>query len=96
MANSVQHNYRIQQYDHFNRVVMSIVFFVCLTLVLVYQLFSLQTVAGRRLYNRSPDNQLASLCKGGAISTIETALSYKHTSIHLMYKTMREQLCMPL
>ena len=57
MANSVQHNYRIQQYDHFNRVVMSIVFFVCLTLVLVYQLFSLQIVAGRRLYNRSLDNQ---------------------------------------
>lgn len=57
MSDSLQSNYREQQYDHFNRVLLAIAFFILLTLILISQLFRLQILSGQTLFHRSLDNQ---------------------------------------
>lgn len=57
MQRSVRSNYRIIQQEHCQRVLLSIVFFVVLTLVLICRLFQLQIIAGQSMFNKSLDNQ---------------------------------------
>lgn len=57
MSGSLQSNYRAQQHDHYNRVLLAIVFFLLLVCVLIAQLFRLQILSGRALFHRSLDNQ---------------------------------------
>ena len=57
MSDSLQSNYRAQQHDHYNRVLLAIVFFILLVCVLLAQLFRLQILSGRALFHRSLDNQ---------------------------------------
>lgn len=53
----VRNNYRVLQLDHGKRIFWTIVFFIGLTLLLVYRLFQLQIVFGQSMYNKSLDNQ---------------------------------------
>lgn len=54
---SVRNNYRVLQLDHSKRIFWTIIFFIGLTLLLVYRLFQLQIVSGQSMYNKSLDNQ---------------------------------------